>query len=203
MATKRRTGAVVGWLLAAVLAGGCGGGPAGRAPAAPGTTAPPGTTVESSTVGPEAGGEGARPVGRADVRGCPVTRPRPWRPPSGVAEDALFGAGVTHGNGKLWVGGLGEGGVIEAGPDDVEPDGSVGMKFGWWREAEGSLRISGRRLDGPARPLRANVPDGYGSRGFQASGVWFPTQGCWEVTGRVGPTSLSFVTFVVARTGRS
>jgi hypothetical protein len=31
---------------------------------------------------------------------------RRWRPPAGVAVDALFGAGVSHGNGKLWVDGL-------------------------------------------------------------------------------------------------
>jgi hypothetical protein len=45
------------------------------------------------------------------------------------------------------------------------------------------------------------VPDGYGDRGLgvPASGVWFPTEGCWEATGRVGSTSLTFVTFVVER----
>jgi hypothetical protein len=35
--------------------------------------------------------------------------------------------------------------------------------------------------------------------GFQASGVQFPTEGCWEVTGTVGTTSLTFVTFVIKR----
>jgi len=33
--------------------------------------------------------------------------------------------------------------------------------------------------------------------GFQSSGVYFPTEGCWEVSGRVGTTTLSFVTFVI------
>jgi hypothetical protein len=89
--------------------------------------------------------------------------------------------------------------VIVAPPDFVEPDGSIGMKFGWWRAVEGSLRIGGRRLDGPAPPLRADVPGGYGEMGFQSSGVYFPTEGCWEVTGTVGGTRLTFVTFVVER----
>jgi hypothetical protein len=62
----------------------------------------------------------------------------------------------------------------------------------------GKLRIEGRRLDGPAPPLTADVPDGYGDAGFQASGIDFPTEGCWEVTGRVGSASLTFVTLVVA-----
>jgi hypothetical protein len=41
------------------------------------------------------------------------------------------------------------------------------------------------------------VPDGYGATGFQASAVSYPTEGCWEVTGRVGDASLTFVTLVL------
>jgi hypothetical protein len=185
---RTRTRVVVGLLVAAAVAG-CGGDPA---PTTAGTAAP-GTTA------PGTGAAVAGPVTRDDAERCPVTRPRRWRPPAGVAGDALFGAETAHGNGKLWVGGLGDGGVLEVGPDHVEPDGSVGMKFGWWRAVAGALRIGGRRLDGPAPPLRADVPGGYGDRGFQASGVRFPTQGCWEVTGTAGTASLTFVTFVVER----
>jgi hypothetical protein len=184
MRRTTRTRALIGLLVVGALAG-CGGDPAASTP----SSAAPSTRAV------------ARPVARADAQGCPVTRPRRWRPPAGVPVDALFGAEVAHGNGKLWVGGLGDHGVIEAGPEDVERDGSVGMKFGWWREVEGSLRIGGRRLDAPAPPLRADVPDGYGDRGFQASGVYFPTEGCWEVTGTVGAASLTFVTLVVKRGG--
>jgi hypothetical protein len=71
------------------------------------------------------------------------------------------------------------------------------MKFGWWRGVSGQLSIQGRRLDGPAPPLRAEVPDGYGDTGFQASGVIFPTEGCWEITGQVGAARLTFVNFVI------
>jgi hypothetical protein len=42
------------------------------------------------------------------------------------------------------------------------------------------------------------VPDGYGDRGFHSSGVYFPTSGCWEVTGTVGSATLTFVMFVNA-----
>jgi hypothetical protein len=52
-------------------------------------------------------------------------------------------------------------------------------------------------LDGAAPPLSTSIPDGYGPTGFQASGVTFPTEGCWEVTGRVGNASLTFVTLVL------
>jgi len=114
-----------------------------------------------------------------------------------VDAGSFFGWGSSYGNGKLWVGGLWPRGVIAAGRDFVNSDGSIGMKFGWWRATVGQLAISGRRLDGPSPPARADVPSGYGQTGFQASGVTFPVEGCWEVTGRVGGVTLTFVTLVV------
>lgn len=95
------------------------------------------------------------------------------------------------------VGGLWPDGVLAVGSDFVEDDGSIGMKFGWWRVAPGELTITGRRLDVSAPPLHADVPEGYGEDGFQATGVFFPTEGCWEVTGSVGRSTLTFVTFVI------
>lgn len=84
----------------------------------------------------------------------------------------------------------------------LRADGSIRRKLGWWRLAEGRLRITGRRLDAPAAASRADVPDGYGSSGFQTSGVLFPTEGCWQVEGQVegqvGATTLTFVTLVVS-----
>jgi len=73
------------------------------------------------------------------------------------------------------------------------------MKFGWTRGegVRGKLKIHGRRLDAAAPPLRARIPDGYGETGFQATALIFPTEGCWEVTGEVGETRLTFVTRVV------
>ncbi len=135
------------------------------------------------------------PGALASGQACPATQPESVGP-AGVDPGSFFGWGSSHGNGKLWVGGLWPRGVIAAGPEFVHADGSIGMKFGWWRAAPGQLTISGRRLDGVAPPVRADIPSGYGSTGFQASGVSFPTEGCWEVTGRVGDTTLTFVTLV-------
>jgi hypothetical protein len=59
---------------------------------------------------------------------------------------------------------------------------------------EGELTITGHRLDGKASPLRADIPSGYGATGFLPSGIYFPTEGCWEVTGAVGTAKLTFVT---------
>ncbi|WP_155344560.1 hypothetical protein [Acrocarpospora pleiomorpha] len=132
---------------------------------------------------------------RPGPENCPVTLPA--KGPASIPEEALFGWDRSHGDSTLSVGGLWPGGVIEAGPDFVEEDGSIRMKFGWWRGVRGKLDITGRRLDGPAPNLRADVPVGYEPTGFQASGLYFPAEGCWEVTGRLGTTSLVFVTYVM------
>ncbi len=134
----------------------------------------------------------------ADAKRCPVTPPSAVGP-RGVSPDVFFGWGSSYGNGRLWVGGLWPQGVIAAGPDFVDKDGSVSTKLGWWRAITGHLRIRGRRLDASAPPLRAIAPLGYGDTGFQASSVSFPTEGCWQVTGEVGTTTLTFVTFVIKR----
>ena len=124
--------------------------------------------------------------------GCPVTIANGNAPPR---ESAFPG---IHGNGALWTS-LWPNGIIRATPEYVQSDGSVDMKFWWWRgpTVRGPLTISGRRLDAPAPPLQADIPVGYGDTGFQASGIIFPTEGCWEVTGRAGNATLTFVTFVV------
>jgi hypothetical protein len=119
---------------------------------------------------------------------CPITHANGSQPPG-----STFGS-EFHGNGAIWVG-LWPSNVVVAEP---EADGSIEAKFGWWRGVTGKLRIEGRRLDATAPPLRGEVPDGYGDTGFQASGIDFPTEGCWEVTGRVGDASLTFVTLVLA-----
>jgi hypothetical protein len=122
--------------------------------------------------------------------GCPVTIPNGSTPPG------VDGSGVNYGNGKVWVALWPEGRVI-AKPSHVQPDGSIDMKFGWWRAVRGRLVITGRRVDATAPPIRSEVTKGYGDQFFQPSGIVFPTPGCWEITGRVGKASLTFVTLVV------
>ena len=177
--------------MSAILLG-CSSGPpktvTGSAPAA-GSTA-------GSPKGPPARYP-ARPVTMADARRCPVTIGHPvprtvwWR-------DLLFGSDSAYGNGSLWVGALWPNGDVIMTRDDVGPDGRLGMKFGWYRLTNGYLTITGRRLDAPAPPASGlTFPGGYGLTGFNASGVIFPTEGCWQVTGRVGRVALTFVTFVI------
>lgn len=130
---------------------------------------------------------------------CPVTGPDRFAP---TGEGGIpFERDASHRKPALRVGLWPDGTVVFApgGPGSIEPDGSLGMKFPWWKEEglSGKLKIHGRRLDAAAPPLRASIPEGYGDTGFQATGLIFPTEGCWEVTGEVGNTRITFVTRVV------
>lgn len=183
-----------GLVLSAVIAAACGP-PALPGPAA--TSAPPpagpSSVAVSSSAPSEAPAASLSGLTLADAASCPVTEPRPA--PDNVGN--LFGEDAAFGTADLWVGGLGEKGIILADDRFVEADGSIGWKLGWWRFVAGTLTITGRRLDAGAPPLRGVAGDGYGSTGFQASGVYFPTEGCWEVTGTVGDSNLTFITFVL------
>lgn len=122
--------------------------------------------------------------------------------PNGIAAGEEQQDPGSYGNREVSVGPFGlwpDGTVVfkPGGAGFLTRDGSLGMKFGWRRGIPGSLGIEGRRLDAPAPPLRAEVPNGYGELGFQATYVIFPTPGCWEVTGRVRDASVTFVTRVV------
>jgi hypothetical protein len=128
------------------------------------------------------------------TRSCPGTLPtRAVRP---VFTAAGFNYGGTHlrvhlywPRGRLTAGIRPGGGAMAI----INRDGSISAKLGWWLGVPGKLVIRGRRLDASAPPLRADVPDGYGSRGFQATRLTFSTVGCWQVIGKVGRARLSFV----------
>ena len=131
---------------------------------------------------------------------CPVTLPNGRQPPTSGAATLPPLPPVFHEKGKLWVK-LWPLGVIVARSNVIRRDGSIDIKLPWWRGVAGRLTITGARLDAPARPVTADVPSGYGRSGFQPSGVVFPSQGCWKVTGRVGKAQLEFVTLVVRAAG--
>ncbi len=127
---------------------------------------------------------------------CPVTEPNEPLPPRGenLGVDGWFGNRALSTNVWMW----GEDGVRLPETDEhVRADGAIAeLKWAWYRYVSGSLGIEGRRLDGPAAPLVAEIPDGYGASGFQVSGLTFPSEGCWEVTGSVGTERLTFVVLV-------
>jgi hypothetical protein len=67
-----------------------------------------------------------------------------------------------------------------------------GIKVGWRKSPGATFDVNGRRLDAEAPPLKATIPDGYPGT-FQASGLTFPTEGCWEVEARTDESTLRFV----------
>jgi hypothetical protein len=126
---------------------------------------------------------------------CSVTAP------NGVVAGLLEQKDYSYGNSQLSVGPFGlwpDGTVIfrPGGPGFVTPDGALGMKFGWTRGIRGKLTVTGRRLDGDAPPLQADIKCCYGEVGFQASYLIFSTPGCWEVVAQIGEVEGSKLTFV-------
>jgi hypothetical protein len=128
---------------------------------------------------------------------CDVTQPNGNTPP-GEQPDNKF-----YGNGSLWTVLWWPGGTLTYPPGEPGDHtrgrliaGQSGLDS---RSEKGKLTIQGRRLDAHGSPLRAWIPEGYGDIGFQVAGVIFPTPGCWEVTGRVQETRLTFVVNVVRK----
>ena len=129
---------------------------------------------------------------------CPVTEPNGSLPPGEQAVSADY-----LGNGSLWTVLPPNGRVVfePGGAGEIRPDGSLAMKFPFWRGegVTGELHITGQRLDAEAPALTAEIPDGYGQSGFQATGLVFPSAGCWQVTASVGEHELTFTTEVIVQ----
>jgi hypothetical protein len=151
--------------------------------------APSTTALSPSTTGADAASSDA-PGAAGSSSWCSVTLPNGDNPPGQTSR-------FSYGNGRLWVE-LYPRGVIRTRNGTPRPDGSLAVKFPWTRGVRGRLVITGRRLDAAAPPLRSWVPTGYGRTGFQSSAVIFPTEGCWEVTGRAGVIELTIVARVAA-----
>ena len=86
--------------------------------------------------------------------------------------------------------------TIWAGWDAVRMSaGPGGNKVAWLRPKGTELMVSARRLDAQAPAAQVEIPCCYGGR-FQASGLIFPSSGCWEVSAKAGSSKLTFVTLV-------
>jgi len=119
---------------------------------------------------------------------CPVTKPSWIQPPEDVAVSGVPGYGYYFVNEdrSIWAAAWWEGqdeNYLVPGED---------IKTGWFRPAGVDLAITGQRLDAKAPPLEAQIPCCYPTR-FQASGLYFPTKGCWEITAQAGDSRLNFV----------
>ena len=116
---------------------------------------------------------------------CPVSPTVNAQPPKDPNADPFgFGPWFINADRTMW-----------AGLDSGWVAGENGNKVIWIRPAGTSLVVSGHRLDGDAPPLRADIPCCY-ETGFQVTGLYFSTEGCWEVTATAGKSQLQFVVAV-------
>ena len=83
------------------------------------------------------------------------------------------------------------------------PDGSIGEKFWWYgaHDVRGDLRISGYRVDrrGGGKVTGRPSPGSdtaHPNLRFWATGVRFPTVGCWRVIGTAGADKLALTVLV-------
>lgn len=124
-----------------------------------------------------------------------MTLPNRTVPPEAGFGAAAFNYGNRQLRAQIWPHGTLPSGTLPDGGSyaDVNADGSIRAKQGWWRGLPGTLVITGRRLDASAPPLRVGVPSGYGDRGFVPAALTFSTVGCWKVTGKLGRARLTYV----------
>lgn len=121
----------------------------------------------------------------SDVK-CPVTVPMAKDKLDSFPKAKMAKVRVNYGRDDLWVY------LPPPSVAPIEASDGFSLKIPWWRAAEGQLRMEARPLHGTGTAT-AVVPGGYGSKGFQSSALVFSELGCWEVTGRLGDTVVTFV----------
>lgn len=133
------------------------------------------------------GSESAAPaVGPAkSAADCQVTSPVTAAPPDSRYRSPLpTGAYYVSADRGIWT------------STDVWGLGS--RKVGWIKPEGSTLTVQGRRLDGEAAPLWADITEGYVGD-FQASRMIIPSAGCWEIEARANESLLRFVIYVPQR----
>ncbi len=128
------------------------------------------------------------PVNPLDTA-CPVSEPAWAKPPDDTAirSTPAYGYYFINRDQSIWASAWWE--EAEDYPLRASKD---GIKVGWFRPAGETLEITGRRLDGHSPPLETHIPCCYPTR-FQSSGLYFPGEGCWEITASAGESVLSFI----------
>ncbi len=120
---------------------------------------------------------------------CPVTKPEWVKPPEDSAVEGTpdYGYYYVNEDRSIWASAWWTGQEEEYLRANEE-----GLKVGWFRPAGATLEIEGQRIDAQAPPLDAHAPCCYPTR-FQATGLVFPTEGCWQVNARATNSELSFI----------
>jgi hypothetical protein len=123
---------------------------------------------------------------------CPLTEPVWAKPPedSAVQGTPAYEYYFVNDDRSIWASAW-----WTRQPDSPLRVSADGIKVGWFRPAGATLEITGERTDAQASPLEAHVPCCYPTR-FQATGLYFPTEGCWKVSARAADSELVFVVWV-------
>lgn len=132
------------------------------------------------------------PLSSCTAKACPLTEPVWAKPPedSAVLDPPAYGYYFLNEDRSIWA--SAEWAEQDEDPPRVSED---GVKVGWFRPGGATLEITGQRIDGEAPALESHVSCCYPTR-FQASGLVFPTEGCWEVTAKAEDRELSFVVWI-------
>jgi len=165
------------------------------------TPVPTATATASPTVTPSPLAPTPVPLSTAAIAECPVSLPNLDESPNEYYISSRGGYGNPA---RTMFIGLWTGGKVyfhPGGPGTQSADGTLGMKFWFYRTVPGDVVIGGQRLDAPAPPMPETVlrgaEDGYGETGFHPAGLVFPGEGCWEVTAHVGDEEMQVVMLVV------
>jgi hypothetical protein len=146
------------------------------------------TTPGALPSGKTEAGEGTgATAGEQTVRSadCPVTTPITITPPDSKYRDPLpRGAYYASADEMILV------------PSEEWGQGSG--KIPWIKPLGSRLTVQGRRLDGEAAPLWADISSGY-SGDFQSSIIIIPTAGCWEIEARANASMLRFILYITPR----
>jgi hypothetical protein len=136
---------------------------------------------------------------------CPVTKPSDhlFVPPSPERASLPSPKVFWYGTGRFWT---------FLPPEGIWP---MGQKTWWFREEwvrydganrwipkkeAAQLRVTARRLDGPAPPTqipRADSAYRNDWKGFLVNEINFPTTGCWEISGKYEDDELTYVEWIV------
>lgn len=130
---------------------------------------------------------------------CPVTSPTDSRPEKSI--DPFDEDAALHHEDELWVT-IPANGIIELSLEDTI---TFGLLTGWRSETvawlredgvEGFVDVTGQRLDteselSPQTPLSPQRQ--YVRIGPVTTGLAFPSEGCWEITGSVGNHQITWV----------
>ena len=123
----------------------------------------------------------SRPAHQSSSDTCPVTPRIKATPPRDPNADPFSdGPWYVNADRSIWTAG-------------DWTSGTKGNKALWIRPQGTSLVVTGRRIDdGDSRPLAIDIPCCYRT-GFQATRVYFPTAGCWELSAAAGTSKFTFV----------